>query len=690
MTVRTKMIFALVGLVSISLVISGILSVERGQTIVSDIVVNDNYQLANFIANELNRILTETILGFKLTGSMKQVWTLNKDDMSQVFQRFIGAQEKHSLIRKIAVYDIRGNYIFSTDETEDPSFLGPWYSSLISGTVDGYCSNISIKKSFHSQTPVMYYSILIKDKLYNIVGVMIAELDLTYFSEILHKLQLDKNDTEVYFTSSKGEIFASSNGETVFKYGEEIPYTLPYEKESKIFKYKSAKKKDYLIVARKLNWDKKFNIFVLRNLNTVLAPLNKLKYSFMVLISLCIFTAIILAIGIAFTITLPLNQLLKEVDLITKGDLSQSIESLSDDEIGTLAEHFEQMRLSLKEKIFELDLLNRVGKDMTKELDYDKVLKLILEKVASVMCADKASIMIFDEDTGKLVIQVAQGLEDSVIKETMVEKGEGVVGMVVESGRPIYVPDASNSEFLKDIKKSEISSGTFLCVPLMVKGEIKGVVNVSKQVPNFFTSRHIELYKSLVNSAAIAYENARLYKMAITDGMTKLYIHRYFQTRLQEELARSKRYEIPVSLIMTDIDHFKNFNDTYGHQVGDEVLKAVANIIQQQMRDVDIVARYGGEEFVVICPEKSSSEVMIAAERMRRAVEEHEFMVAGEKVQITISLGLSDYPNDADTKKDLIEKADTALYRAKQTGRNRIVIYSAIKEELGESINEFS
>ena len=180
---------------------------------------------------------------------------------------------------------------------------------------------------------------------------------------------------------------------------------------------------------------------------------------------------------------------------------------------------------------------------------------------------------------------------------------------------------------------------------------------------------------SFPSQAAISIENARLFELATTDGMTKLYVHRYFQLLLDKEMKRSRRYNKRFALIMMDIDNFKNFNDTYGHQLGDKVLKSVARAVKEVLRAEDIAARYGGEEFVMILPETNAQQAMIAAEKVRAIVEGMEITYGEERLHVTISLGVSTYPDHAEGKEELIHAADEALYTSKRTGKNRVSLF---------------
>ena len=167
-----------------------------------------------------------------------------------------------------------------------------------------------------------------------------------------------------------------------------------------------------------------------------------------------------------------------------------------------------------------------------------------------------------------------------------------------------------------------VKGRTRLVIPLLLKGEPSGFVDLSGRLDRPFSDDEIEVAQILANQTAVAVENARLYekieRQAITDGLTGLYNHREFHERLRAEVARSWRYNTPVSLLMVDIDDFKQFNDTYGHVVGDDVLRAVGRLLTGGLRrDVDVAARYGGEEFAVILPNTPADAAHAVGERMR-------------------------------------------------------------------------
>ncbi len=167
-----------------------------------------------------------------------------------------------------------------------------------------------------------------------------------------------------------------------------------------------------------------------------------------------------------------------------------------------------------------------------------------------------------------------------------------------------------------------------------------------------------------------------LHQLAIHDGLTGLYNHQEFQRLLRQEFERSKRSKNPISLLFLDIDNFKQFNDTFGHKQGDIALEIISKLISEQVRQIDTSARYGGEEFAVILPATKATEATTIAERIREAVSAQPFIVKGKVHQLSVSIGISEYPVDADNPGDLIEAADLALYTAKRNGRDRVCLTS--------------
>jgi len=217
-----------------------------------------------------------------------------------------------------------------------------------------------------------------------------------------------------------------------------------------------------------------------------------------------------------------------------------------------------------------------------------------------------------------------------------------------------------------------------LIAHLTTKGRPSGSVAIATAESNAYPERVEKTFEMIARQANIVIGYARLYestkRLSITDGLTKLYNHRFFQDSLKREFARCQRHQTPLSLALLDIDHFKRFNDTYGHQQGDVVLQELARTLRGQVRSLDIVARYGGEEFAVIMPDAPLEVAARVAERLRAAVENHPVAGPEGPLPVTISLGVASVPHaQISAPAELIAAADRALYRAKENGRNRVV-----------------
>lgn len=183
----------------------------------------------------------------------------------------------------------------------------------------------------------------------------------------------------------------------------------------------------------------------------------------------------------------------------------------------------------------------------------------------------------------------------------------------------------------------------------------------------------------LAHQFALALRRVKLYRdieeLAITDSLTGVYTRRYFAERFEEEFKRSANRKINLSFLMIDADHFKDFNDHYGHLVGDEILRSIAGIIKGSIREIDFLGRYGGEEFCVVLPDTAKQGAILAAERMRVAVEERPIKAYDVSVNVTVSAGIATFPFDGKTAMEIVDKADWALYRAKKEGRNRVCAF---------------
>jgi len=217
---------------------------------------------------------------------------------------------------------------------------------------------------------------------------------------------------------------------------------------------------------------------------------------------------------------------------------------------------------------------------------------------------------------------------------------------------------------------------------LIFKNEILGVINFGRPGMNSFSFSDVKMLTLVAGHVALSIANAKLYtktrELSVKDELTQVYNRRHFQQMLQMEWKRAVRFLRDLSLIMIDVDHFKAYNDTFGHLTGDTVLKQIGQILQRNLREVDTVARFGGEEFVLLLPDTDKHGAIAVAEKVRRLVEQHRFTTEDRESTrpITISAGIASYPDDVGEMDDLIDHADIALYRAKEGGRNQVICYA--------------
>jgi len=255
-----------------------------------------------------------------------------------------------------------------------------------------------------------------------------------------------------------------------------------------------------------------------------------------------------------------------------------------------------------------------------------------------------------------------------------ITEDSGIIALTVMEGMPFVI----NTEEARQKTRMEYSQplnlADFVTVPLKARDKVIGVILADNRFTNKpITNDDTRMLTMFANQAGLAIENSRLYERTVvlsnSDSLTGLWHHGYFQYLLGEEVKSASSKKLFFTLLMIDIDDFKNFNDAYGHQAGDAILKSISNIFREAARKIDIIARYGGEEFTIILPNTKKKEALVVAERLRKSVEENEHMK-----NITVSIGVASFPEDGEEKEILISKADRALYKAKSTGKNKVCV----------------
>ncbi len=257
---------------------------------------------------------------------------------------------------------------------------------------------------------------------------------------------------------------------------------------------------------------------------------------------------------------------------------------------------------------------------------------------------------------------------------------EGMLSQALDIARPLVLTDA-HRQIHPEL--AELFRGHLFIIPLTAHDYRWGLLVLERPAHHEpFTRADYQLVRVLVEHLAILLENMRLYRqtmdLAVRDGLTGLLNHRRLHERMKEELSRSLRYHHPMALLMIDVDYFKRYNDTYGHQQGDELLRILAETLQYNVRQTDIVGRYGGEEFAIILPETDKQSAVVLAQRLCDTVARTPFpgVPGGPPTRCTISVGVASYPEDGLTVSELVAAADSALYRAKRYGKNRVVMAS--------------
>jgi diguanylate cyclase (GGDEF)-like protein len=330
-----------------------------------------------------------------------------------------------------------------------------------------------------------------------------------------------------------------------------------------------------------------------------------------------------------------------------------------------------------EERQVHLEMLNRLSRTLSRTLDLEKVLDLIADITIEVTKAERTFILLVEND--QLVFGAGRDQDGPLPPQAGREMSRSICQKVMDTQQSVFVIDAgSDEEFAAKKSVVNLKLNSVVAVPLIGQGGITGVLYVdSRSRVVKALEKEVSVLTAIANTAALAVDNARLYRQATVDGLTSLYVRSFFLLRMDEEIRRTKRFGGKFSLLVMDIDHFKKFNDTYGHATGDAVLKQVAKTIRDCVRvGLDLPCRYGGEEMVVLLPETDTPGALVTAERIRREIEATALAgPEGEQLRVTISIGIATFPAMAETASDLFERADQALYASKHGGRNRSTIY---------------
>lgn len=328
---------------------------------------------------------------------------------------------------------------------------------------------------------------------------------------------------------------------------------------------------------------------------------------------------------------------------------------------------------------FQKERFYQASRDFNSALTVQQVATVALEAARRVAQVEFAAVTVATETEGELEIADMhwEGKNTDAYLGASFAAGDGLVGKAIKARHALPHGTHRTATQVLFSPKLDVSLPAVKVLPLLWKDQGVGALVLGSKRENFLDHELVDMLRVVADHAAIAIANGQMYarmeRMATTDGLTGLTNHRQFQHLFDGMLARCERYGRKVSIILTDIDHFKPVNDTYGHPVGDMVLKKVAKIMQGVARKTDVVARYGGEEFAIVMEETDTEGAFHIAERIRKAVEAEMFRCENGSFRCTMSLGIATYPLDGTLKARVIEIADQNLYQAKHGGRNQTV-----------------
>ena len=335
----------------------------------------------------------------------------------------------------------------------------------------------------------------------------------------------------------------------------------------------------------------------------------------------------------------------------------------------------EESNRKLTSSLAEFYTLQQISQAISSIFDMHELLKFVNDVIIGVMGVYHSTIALCHGPQNKLKVQVSSIFDKKELAIVADYINNDVLKPSVEDGHSM-IDNHVNEEDYPFTQGRKIQS--VICVPLIAKGNVLGIVLIEHSIQDAFDTDNVRLLEIMSQQVSIAIENARLYQqmhdLATLDGLTGAYNRLYFQDNLQIEHKKAQEKGYDLSLLMFDIDHFKKFNDTYGHMFGDLVLRIISAFIMKKLRKEDIFARYGGEEFVILMPHTTLEQVAEKAEDIRAGIAELNISDRVVSASVTISIGVSTFPVTAGKQNELIKSADDALYEAKHAGRNRVCV----------------
>jgi diguanylate cyclase (GGDEF)-like protein len=332
--------------------------------------------------------------------------------------------------------------------------------------------------------------------------------------------------------------------------------------------------------------------------------------------------------------------------------------------------------VSIEKRLYDLEELLKISKVLNSTLDYSILLDSIRLICMAQLRVLKVGLLVHkDIDSTRLSLhRNYEGFEIDHAKDYSIDDKHPLIELFNTKTKCYTFDEVLQETSNPNTIEGLLSLKPALMVPLKIKNRIMGIIILADRIDESdFNEYEKNLVMDISALAAVAINNAVTYEIATTDMMTKLKLKHYFLSSMSERIQSAMEKRTDLSILMLDLDHFKNINDTYGHPTGDAVLKTVASSISNTIRSIDIAARYGGEEFILLLTGSNKDCAIATAERIRQAVEASETVYEQHCIKVTISCGVSSFCPDKDLEPmSLISRADEALYKSKQDGRNRV------------------
>lgn len=330
-----------------------------------------------------------------------------------------------------------------------------------------------------------------------------------------------------------------------------------------------------------------------------------------------------------------------------------------------------------QENLRILSIIQNISKTITSSLEKETIAKQVIAELQKAFGYTHLSIYTLEDDYLNIVAEIGYADKDMVYEKMHIS--QGVHGRAIRTKTVQFIEDTQKDDVYLTADTSITSE---ICVPLLKEDNVIGTINVESDETGRLTQTDVNILTTVASSLAIAIDNARLHeeikKLATTDAVTGLSNRHVFEQMLSAEIERAQRLDINVSLIIFDIDNFKEFNDTYGHPAGDARLREVANIIKKNLRKYDIAARYGGDEFAIILSNTNEEQALTFAKRLHETAQQG--ATQNEKAGYALSMGIATLPQDATTHTKLLIAADNAALRSKHLGKNRIILASQMHQ----------